>query len=48
MAIAMAFACLPQVIVLDEPTTGLDVSLNDGYWILSGAINESLESHACT
>jgi peptide/nickel transport system ATP-binding protein len=26
VALAMAFACRPQVIVLDEPTTGLDVS----------------------
>jgi peptide/nickel transport system ATP-binding protein len=26
VAIAMAFACRPQVIVLDEPTTGLDVT----------------------
>jgi peptide/nickel transport system ATP-binding protein len=27
VAIAMAFACRPSVIVLDEPTTGLDVSV---------------------
>lgn len=26
VALAMAFACRPQVIVLDEPTTGLDVT----------------------
>ena len=26
VAIAMAFACRPQVVVLDEPTTGLDVT----------------------
>ena len=26
VGLAMAFACRPSVIVLDEPTTGLDVS----------------------
>ena len=26
VAIAMAFACRPRVVVLDEPTTGLDVT----------------------
>src|SRR3984957_8632215 len=26
VALAMAFACRPSVIVLDEPTTGLDVT----------------------
>ena len=35
VGLAMAFACRPSVIVLDEPTTGLDVStqahvLDDG------------------
>ena len=32
LALALAFACAPQVVVLDEPTTGLDVESRRAAW----------------
>ncbi|WP_037950735.1 ABC transporter ATP-binding protein [Streptomyces sp. PRh5] len=43
VAIAMAIAARPKVLVLDEPTTGLDVITQRGVLDLIGALREELD-----
>lgn len=46
--IAMALACQPQILIADEPTTALDVTIQAQILDLIREMNEELHSSVCS